>query len=192
MSWQRDAAPLRSSSTCSVFFCFTHATSSFPPTPPPSAEYSLLSLIPQGNKEHGSGHELNPYVKGAADVDMYPIIECYARLVSHEASSAPGAMEGVRGSYHVRDARAPSQAVAEEDSRHSTEEEAQLRVTFREALRLQLRHSLRSAVDTFAEKRKEEGGASSSPKAGSGGSGGGASSRSLGSLNGGAEERLLA
>ena len=185
----RAAAAAQRSPPSPAFGLFT--PSLCPPHPPPFplAEYSLLSLIPQGNKEHGSGHELNPYVKGAADVDMYPIIECYARLVSHEASAAPGAMEGVRGSYHVRDARAPSQAVAEEDSRHSTEEEAQLRVTFREALRLQLRHSLKSAVDTFAEKRKEEG-EGASPKAGGGG--GGASSRSLGSLNGGAEERLLA
>ena len=158
-------------------------------------EYSLLSLIPLGQSEdaHGSTHQINPYSKGAADVDMYPILECYSRLYSHsveglEGGAGGGAIAGVRGSCAATVSRRPSELIRDEDAMHSTKEELDTRHCYRLALRKQLQLTLRQAEKEHAEKVRAEG------RGGGSGSAGGAKPRKAvgsGSVNGG-EEPLLA
>ena len=161
-------------------------------------EYSLLSLIPLGQSEdaHGPTHQINPYNKGAADVDMYPILECYSRLYSHsvegmaKSGAGGGAIAGVRGSYAhgLTDTRRPSEIIRDEDAKHSTKEEMDTRHCYRLALRTQLQVTLGQAKEEFDNKVSGEGRG--------GGSGSARGSKALkavgsGSVNGG-EEPLLA
>jgi hypothetical protein len=100
-------------------------------------EYQLRGLLPKGNGEIGAEHEINPYLKGAADVDMYPVLECYLRLHSLTKEHAATGVKGIRGAHAP--GKLPSETVLDDDAEHSTEKDLKGRKLFREALKEQLK-----------------------------------------------------